>query len=289
MVVVIGIMIVLGAVLAGFSMAGGHVLSLIHPSEIVTIGGAALGAMVASNPPRVLKDLIRGTIAVVAGAKCDKRTFLEVFTFLHDMFRLARKDGLIAWEDLLTESERGNLFAKFPRIRKNHHLGEFLASALATASDGAEPKEISELLESEISAFESEHHDTVDALFRTADALPGFGIVAAVLGIVITMQAIDGPVEEIGHSVGAALVGTFLGILLSYGIVGPLAGRMQADGKAEAGLLRTIATAVSTFAAGLTPRAVLDKARRGVSSDCRPNPAEMERLFTATETRATSA
>jgi chemotaxis protein MotA len=245
--------------------------------------------MVASNPPRVLKDLIKSTIGVVAGAKCDKRTYLEVFTFLHDMFRLARKEGLIAWEDLLTESERGKLFEKFPRIQKNHHLSEFLAGALATASDGAEPKEISELLEAEISAFESEHHDTVDALSRTADALPGFGIVAAVLGIVITMQAIDGPVEEIGHSVGAALVGTFLGILLSYGIVGPLAGRMHADGKAEAGLLRTIATAVATFAAGLTPRAVLDKARRGVSSDCRPNGAEMERLFATTESRAASA
>jgi chemotaxis protein MotA len=289
MIVVVGIVIVIGAVLAGFTMAGGHVHALVHPSEIVTIGGAALGALVASSPPRVLKDMLRHLMGVVGGAKTDKQCYLEVFEFLYEMFRIARKDGLLAWDSLLQESERHRLFEKYPRIHKNHHLAEFLASALATACDGADPKEVSDLLEAEIHTFETEHHDVVDALTRTADALPGFGIVAAVLGIVITMQAIDGPVEEIGHSVGAALVGTFLGILMSYGIVAPLAGRMHADGQAEAGLLRTVATAVATFAAGLSPKAVLDKARRGISSDCRPNAEEMERLYGSAEGRAVAA
>lgn len=289
MIVIVGIVIVIGAVLAGFAMAGGHVHALIHPSEIVTIGGAAVGALVASSPPRVLKDLVRGTVAVVAGAKTDKQCYLEVFEFLYDMFRIARKDGLLAWDNLLGEEDRHRLFEKYPRISKNHHLAEFLASALATACDGADPREVSELLEAEIRTFEAEHHDVVDALTRTADALPGFGIVAAVLGIVITMQAINGPVEEIGHSVGAALVGTFLGILLSYGIVAPLAGRMHANGQAEASLLRTIATAVATFATGLAPKAVLDKARRGIPSDCRPNPGDMEQLYTLSEGQAAAA
>ncbi len=286
MIVLVGIGIVITAVLIGYSMAGGHIHALVHPSEIITIGGAALGALIASSSPRILKDLWRGVLAAVTGAKCDKKSYLEVFRFLHEMFFIARKEGLLAWDGLLNDPDKGKLFEKYPRIQKNHHLGEFLTSALLTASDGAEPKEISELLEAEIGTFEMEHHEVVDALTRTADALPGFGIVAAVLGIVITMQAIDGPVEEIGHSVGAALVGTFLGILLSYGIVGPLAGRVHGDGIAEVGLMRTIATAVSTFAAGVSPRAVLDKVRRGVMSDCRPSAAEMVQMVGGHEGQA---
>lgn len=279
MFVVLGITIVLGAVLAGFSMAGGNIHALIHPSEIVTIGGAALGALVASNSPRVLKDLVKGLVTVVKGSPYNKETCSQVFGVLYEAFRIARKDGILAWESILSGADRAQFFAKYPRIAANHHLEQFLCAALTTAADGADSKEIMELLESEIQTLEKEHNEVCEALSRTADALPGFGIVAAVLGIVITMQSINGPVEQIGHSVGAALVGTFLGILLSYGIIGPVASRMHSIGAEESALLRNISVAVSIYASGASPRVALEKMRRGVASDWRPSSQELDDVF----------
>jgi chemotaxis protein MotA len=282
MIVLLGIAVVLGAVMTGFTMAGGHVHALIHPSEIITIGGASLGALIASSPKRVLKDLVHGMLGMLKGKGADKQLHLQTLQVLYEFFRIARQDGMLAWEGILTGPGKEELFAKFPRVHADHHLTEFLCGALASGGDGsANPAELAELLETEIQTRDKEHHEVVDALTRTADALPGFGIVAAVLGIVITMQAINGPVEQIGHSVGAALVGTFLGILLSYGIIGPVAGRMAALGAAEASLFRTVAAAVVGFVGGGSPKAVLDKVRRGIPSDCRPTVEEMEQVFSS--------
>lgn len=280
MFVALGIAIVIGAVLTGFTMAGGDMHALVHPSEIITIGGAAFGAMVAGNSPRVLKDMFKGIISTLKGGGADKATYLQVFGLLYELFQVARRDGMLAWDSLLGDpTDRHKFFERFPKVAKNHHLEGFLTGALTSAAEGTDATVMTELLEAEIATFESEHHEVVDALSRTADALPGFGIVAAVLGIVITMQAIDGPVEEIGHSVGAALVGTFLGILLSYGIVAPMAGRLHSIGLAEAALFRSAAGAVATFAGGVSPRSVLDQARRSITSDCRPNADELNQLF----------
>jgi chemotaxis protein MotA len=285
MSVIVGTIIVLGAVLTGFSMAGGNMHALVHPSEIVTIGGAALGAMIAGSSPRVLKDMVHGVKSVFGGGGATKPAYLQLFSLLYELFQKARRDGLLVLDGILSdEAERHKLFARFPKIASNHHLETFLTGALGSLVEGSEPALIGHLLESEVKTFEHEHHEMVDALSRTADALPGFGIVAAVLGIVITMQAIDGPVEEIGHSVGAALVGTFLGILLSYGIVAPLAGRLHSMGLAEAALFRTAAAAVVGFAGGTAPKSVLDQVRRSVTTDCRPAPAEMQALYQSIDT-----
>jgi chemotaxis protein MotA len=281
-IVCIGIAVVLGAVLTGFSMAGGHVHSLIHPSEIITIGGAALGALIASSPTKVLKDIVHGMIGLLKGGHCDKKTYTEVFQVLYHFFRIGRRDGLLAWEALLSDSSSG-VFDKYPRVSKDHHLTEFITGALSAASEGVEAAQLQEMLETEIRVLDEEHHAATGALTRTADALPGFGIVAAVLGIVITMQAIDGPVEEIGHKVGAALVGTFLGILMSYGIIGPVAGRMESMGAAETALRQTVASAIVSFVDGGTPKVVLDKARRGIPTDSRPTVHEMEELYKEVE------
>ncbi|WP_437186987.1 motility-associated protein [Planctomicrobium sp. SH668] len=281
MITLIGIFIVLGAVLTGFTMAGGHFHTLVHLSEVVTIGGAALGAMIAGSPKQTLIDIWRGLVGVVKGGNCTKKTYTEIFQVLYEFFCIARRDGLLALESILSDSESSSPFDKYSSLSKDAHLKGFISDALISASEGADGPQLQSLLDADIRVMEEEHHAAVGALNKTADALPGFGIVAAVLGIVITMGAIDGPVEEIGHKVGAALVGTFLGILLSYGVIGPLASKMESLGLAESAMRKTVASAVVDFVDGGTPKAALEKARRGVSTDCRPSMKEMEEIFKA--------
>lgn len=279
MLVIVGIIIVLGSVLTGFSMAGGHIHSLIHPSELVTIGGAALGAMICSSPPKVLKDLMHGLIALLKGGNVGKATYNQAFQLLYELFRIARRDGMLAWESILAEGHDNATFKKYPKIANDHHLLEFVTGALQGAMEGNDGPSLQALLDTEIHVFEEEHHAAVTALTRTADGLPGFGIVAAVLGIVVTMGAIGGPVEEIGHKVGAALVGTFLGILMSYGMIGPVAGALDALGHAEVALRKTIVAAIVGFAGGGSPKAVMDNVRRGCGTAVRPSAKEMEELL----------
>lgn len=264
--------------MVGFSMAGGQVHTLIHLSEIVTICGAALGALIASSPKRVLVDMVRGLLGLVKGGNCSKKTYEEVFQLLYQLFCIGRKDGLLAVESALADPVTSPL-TKYPRIANDHHLKDFISSALGSVCDGTDGARLQDLLETDIRVADDEHHAVVGAMNRVSDGLPGFGIVAAVLGIVVTMQAINGPVEIIGYKVGAALVGTFLGILLSYGIVAPLAGRLEAQGAAESALLKTITTAVVDFVSGSSPKAVMEKARRSVTSDCRPTQKELEDLM----------
>jgi chemotaxis protein MotA len=276
MVVIVGCILVVAAVLAGFTMAGGNVGALIHPSEIVTIGGAALGALIIMSPWRVLTDLLRCVLQVFKGTPYGRQTYVELFGLLYALARLVRRDGALALEAVISDPANSPLFAKFPRIARNHHARDFLCGALAQIVDGkAEPEQLAAGLEEEIAVIEREHHAAVGVLTKTADALPGFGIVAAVLGIVITMQAIDGPASEIGHKVGAALVGTFLGILLAYGFFSPMAARMEFLGENETTFFRTIAAAVSSMSGGDGPRDVILRARRIVGSDCKPTVAEM--------------
>ncbi len=279
MLPIVGIIIVLGSVMTGFSMAGGHIHSLIHPSELVTIGGTALGAMICSSPPKVIKDVMHGLITLLKGGNVGRQTYNDAFKLLYELFRMARRDGMLAWEPILAEGHHHATFQKYPRIANDHHLAEFVTGALQGAMEGNDGPTLQALLDTEIHVFEHEHHDAVSALTRTADGLPGFGIVAAVLGIVVTMGAIGGPVEEIGQKVGAALVGTFLGILMSYGIIGPLAGAMDGLGHAEAALRKTIVAGVVGFAGGGSPRAVMDNVRRGCGTAVRPSSKQLDEML----------
>lgn len=280
MAVIAGLVLVVVAVLTGFSMAGGHVAALIHPSEFVTIGGASLGALIITSPKKTLIDLMRGLIQSIKGSPYGKAAYAELFKLMYTFARLARKDGLLVLDSHVGEPKESDVFQKHPRILGNHHVTHFICNALSLIVDGKiPPAELTSNLEEEIHVFEREHHAAVGALAKTADGLPGFGIVAAVLGIVVTMQAIDGPVEEIGHKVGAALVGTFLGILMSYGFFAPLAGRMESLGEQEAIFMRTISTAVLAIREGAGPKDVIVKASRSVGTDCRPSVAEMKTLF----------
>jgi chemotaxis protein MotA len=280
MLVILGAIVVLGSVLAGFSMAGGHVGALIHPSEFVTIGGATLGGFMISAPKRVLIDVFKGVISGLKGSPFNKAAYMDLFKMYYMIARTVRRDGLLALDSHLSDPHESAIFNKFPRLSKNHHLMHFLTSALSLVTEGkTDPEYLRSQLDTEIGVFETEHHEAVLALSKTADALPGFGIVAAVLGIVVTMGAINGPVEEIGHKVGAALVGTFLGILASYGFLAPFASRMELQGHSESAFFKTAAAMTIAMIEGGGPRDVISQACRGVGSEFRPSREDLESIY----------
>ncbi len=280
MAVIIGCIVVLATVLAGFMMAGGHIGALIHPSEFVTIGGASFGALIIMSPAKVLKDLFACVMGLIKGSPYNKQAYKELFAALDALSRIARRDGMLALEKIISGPEGHAFFHKYPSIEKNHHAKDFLCTGLSLIVDGkANASQLPGLFEEEIRVIEREHHDAVGVLSKTADALPGFGIVAAVLGIVVTMQAIDGPASEIGHKVGAALVGTFLGILMSYGFFGPMASRMELMGVAELVYFRSISAGIVSIHIGDNARDVIACARRVVGTDCRPTQAELAEIL----------
>lgn len=284
MIVIVGCIVVVGAVLGGFTMAGGHVGALIHPSEIVTIGGAALGALIVSSSKKVLIDMIKGLLATIKGSPFNKSAYEEAFKCMYDLLRTARRDGMLALEPHISKPEESNIFAKYPKVAHNHHLLHFICGGMGPLVDATvKPEQIADLLAAELKILEVEHHAPSAALSKVADALPGFGIVAAVLGIVITMGHIDGPPEEIGHKVGAALVGTFLGILLSYGFAAPLAARMDALAQTEGAFFHTIASIIVGFANNMPPKVAIEVARRSISTEFRPEREELDEWFKEAE------
>ena len=284
MIVLVGIIVVIASVLGGFTIAGGHFGSLVHPSEIITIGGAALGGLIVGSPKKVLIDLMKGLVQAVKGSPYNKGAVEESFKCMYDLLRLARRDGMLALEPHLSKPEESSIFAKYPKVLHNHHLLHFICGGMGPLVDATvKPEQIGALLETELIVMAEEHHAPMHALQKTADALPGFGIVAAVLGIVITMGHIDGPPAEIGHKVGAALVGTFLGILLSYGFAAPLATRMESLGLQESAFYKVIASIIVGFANNLPPKVALEMARRSVATECRPAREELDEWFKEAE------
>jgi chemotaxis protein MotA len=280
MAVLAGLAIVLGAIALGFTMAGGRIASLLHLSEFITIGGAAFGALIIMSPKKVLMDVIRSTLQVVKGTPYHKATCIETCELLADLARLMRRDGILALDSHIASPHESSLFQKYPRVYGNHHAIDFLCTGLTMIVDGkAQADQLTAALAEEVKVIEREHHAAVGVLQKTADALPGFGIVAAVLGIVVTMGAIEGPASEIGHKVGTALVGTFLGILLSYGFFGPLSSRMELLGEAEMNYFRCISTAIVALSEGGSPTDVVIRARRAIGTDCRPSPEEMAKIL----------
>lgn len=279
MAVIFGCLFVIGAVLTGYTMAGGKVSALIHISEVITICGASVGAMIIMSPPKVLKDLIRGLLQFIKGSPYNKPAFMEMLGLFNALSKMIRRDGLLSLDSHLNNPHESALFQRFPRISNNHHTMQFITKALYMILDGnTDAAHVTAALDEEIKVIEREHHAAVAVLNKTSDAMPGFGIVAAVLGIVITMQAIDGPASEIGHKVGAALVGTFLGILISYGFLAPMAARMEYLGEIEATFFRAASCGVVALSAGENAREVLNRVQRVVGTDCRPSEQELAQI-----------
>ena len=280
MIVIIGCIIVLGAVLGGFMMAGGHIGSLIVISEYVVICGSAAGAVVIMAPKHIIMALVKQMIGTLKGSPYGKKAYEDLFKALYELFMLGRRNGMIALEEHVLTPDTSSIFTKYPGLVKDHHAMAILCGGLKPIIDGkVKPDQLKLLLDTELDTMETEHHQPIDVLTKAADAMPGFGIVAAVLGLVITMGSIAGPVEEIGHHVAAALVGTFLGILISYGFLNPLCVNMTFVGSSELAFFRTIGNAVVGFANGMAPIMAIEVARRGLTSDVKPEAEEMEKML----------
>ncbi len=280
MIIIVGAIIVLASVLGGFVMAGGHPAALIQISEFIVICGSAMGALIIMSPKKVLIDMLHQVMGALKGTPHSKGAYEELFKALYELFMLARRNGMIALEEHVTAPQASSVFAKYPDFTKNKDSVELLCGALRPIIDGkVKPDQLKMLLDIQIETMENEHHKPVSVLTKAADAMPGFGIVAAVLGIVVTMGSIAGPIEQIGHHVAAALVGTFLGILISYGFLNPLAVNMEFIGEAELAYSRCIASSVVGFANGMAPIMAVEMARRGLDSDLRPTADELETLL----------
>ncbi|MFA6543921.1 MAG: flagellar motor stator protein MotA [Limisphaerales bacterium] len=280
MIIIIGSIVVMASVLGGFVMAGGHVAALIQVSEFIVICGAAAGSLVIMSPKKVLVDMAHQIIHVFKGGNLNKAAYEELFKALYELFMLGRRNGMIGLEEHVMNPQSSSIFTKYPTFLNNKDALNLLCGGLRPLIDGrVKPDQMQSLLQAELDAMEEEHHKPIDVLTKTSDAMPGFGIVAAVLGIVVTMGSINGPIEEIGHHVAAALVGTFLGILISYGFLGPLAVNMTFMGESEFCYFRTISTSVVGFANGMAPVMAVEMARRTLPSDVKPTAEQLEEML----------
>jgi chemotaxis protein MotA len=276
MFAIIGIVVVFGCVVAGYLMEHGNLKVLIQPAELVIIGGAAVGTVLIANPLHILKKLVGGITGVFSGSKFGKQAYLDAMKMMYELMNKARKDGLMALETDVEEPEKSPILSKNPAFVKNHHVCAFVCDSMRMAITGVDAFDLDQMLDLDL---EVHHHDATQptaALSTMADSLPGLGIVAAVLGVVITMGALGGPPEEIGHKVAAALVGTFLGILLCYGLIGPIAANMTKAAEEEHAFLYVMRVLMVSFLKGSAPIMAVEMARRAVPGHVRPSFKELE-------------
>lgn len=277
MIALIGFLVVLGSVLGGFAMAGGPFLVLLAWSEYVVIVGVAIGTMLVATPLPIIKTLVVKALGVIKPSPFSKDLYMDALKLLYELFQIARRDGLVAIESHIEDPEKSLVFKRYPRVLHQHHAVVFLCDSLRLVLVGSVPAyDLEAMMDAEIDVHHEGEAKAVSALAKVADALPGIGIVAAVLGIVVTMQAVGGPIEEIGHHVASALVGTFLGILLSYGFLSPLATNIDIrDGEATR-FLHFFKAAVVAFAKGFPPIVSVEFARRAIDAELRPTFGAME-------------
>ena len=218
MLVVIGIVVVFGAIIAGYLMEKGNLRVLIQPAELIIIDGAAVGTILIANPLHILKKIAAGIAAAFGSSKFSKQRYLDTLKMMYELFARARKDGLMALESDADAPDKSTVFSRYPAFLKDHHALDFVCDTLRMAAGGGvEPFDMDQMMELDMDVHHRDAGQPISSLSAMADSLPGLGIVAAVLGVVITMGALGGPPEEIGPKVAVALVGTFLGLLLCYG------------------------------------------------------------------------
>jgi chemotaxis protein MotA len=263
-------------VLTGFVMEGGHVLALNQPMEFLIIGGAALGSLIISTPVSVIKGIVTQLKTILSGGY-KKQDYLDLLVMMFEIFNVARKDGLVGLENHIEHPEESAIFQRYPKFLKNHHALSFFADTMRVIISGAvQPYDLEDLMDNDIETQHEEESRPSNALATVADSLPGLGIVAAVLGVVITMAAIDGPPEEIGNKIAAALVGTFLGILGCYGFVGPLAVSLRHRLNDNRQYLVCMKNALLSFNKGVAGIIAVEFARRSLYAEVRPQFLELE-------------
>jgi len=277
MFTIIGLLIVFASVLGGFALSGGAFGVLLQVNELLVIGGAAIGTMVVGAPGNIRGRIFAAFGKAFSGSMPVKADYLELLKLQYEVFTFIRKNGAVALDEHVNEVEKSSIFSKYPTFLKNHHAVDFFVDALKQIVNGtASAEELDMLLDSELETHHEEVHIPIGLIKSTADSLPGLGIVAAVLGIVITMGHLDGGPAEIGHHVAAALVGTFLGILLSYGLVNPIANSVEMQENAEAKYLKCIKEGVVASLRGAAPIVAVEFARKAIFSADRPTSAETD-------------
>ena len=277
MAVLVGMGIVFASVFVGYTMHHGKIAVLIQVSEFLIIGGAGLGSVIVGYSFKGAIGILKSCLGLLKGNPYRKATYLEMLQCIYDLFVLGRKEGMLALEKHVEEPEESEIFQKYPSFCKNHHgVALFADSMKLVVMGGISTYDLSDLMDMDVEAQQEEAMKVSGMLSTVGDAMPGFGIVAAVLGVVITMQAIGGPPEEVGEKVGAALVGTFLGVLLAYGVFAPLSKATETIAKSEAQYLACIKNAVVAFCRGDAPLICVEFARRSIEPEMRPRFKELE-------------
>jgi chemotaxis protein MotA len=276
MLLIVGSVVVIACIVAGYLMEGGALGALWQPAELVVIGGAALGALIISTPMALLKRVF-GVFGAFFKDGPGKQDYLELLGMMYQTFRLTQQSGVMALEAHCDDPQGSSIFSRFPKFLANHHAVDFFTDSVRVIiMGGVSPFDLEAMMDLDLEVHHHEALKPAQTLAKVGDALPGMGIVAAVLGVVITMGAIDGPPSEIGHKVGAALVGTFLGILMCYGFVGPMATQLEHKVDFEGQYLATIKCGVLGLSKGLAPAIAVEFARRSIPAELRPTFAETE-------------
>ena len=269
---IIGIVVVFGCIVGGYLMEHGSIKVLLQPAELLIIGGAAVGTVLISNPIHTLKSIIAGVVGVFGSSKYSTEHYTNSLKMMYELLQKARKEGLVALETDIEDPDKSPLFSKYEGFLKDRHAVAFVCDTMRMAvSGGVEVFDLDQMLEVDMDVHHHGATEPVTSLSTMADSLPGLGIVAAVLGVVITMSAMGGPPEEIGKKVAAALVGTFLGILLCYGLVGPLASRMGKMADEQHAFLLVLRVTMIAFLKGVAPIMAVEIGRRTVPGHVRPS------------------
>ena len=278
MFAIIGIVVVFVAVIGGFLMEKGHIAVLVQPAEFLILVGAAAGTLLVANPMHIIKGVIAGLLGVLKGSKFDKKRYLSTLKMMYQFLNKVRKEGLLSVEMDVEKPKESSIFKNYPEFLGDHHACDFVCDTLRTAiTGGVDPFDMDQMMELDMEVHHHAEMQPVNALSTVADALPGLGIVAAVLGVVITMGSLGGPPEEIGEKVAAALVGTFLGILLCYGVAGPLSSNMAKTADAHNEYLHVLRVLLLSFLKGAAPMIAIEMGRRAIPAHVRPTFDEMEK------------
>lgn len=277
MFTLIGIAIVFACVLIGYLMHGGPLAVLIQVNEFVIMAGAVVGSILAGNGIVGFKATIQACKGLLKPDPYTKQAYLDLLKMMYQLFNVARKEGLLGLETHIEQPDESSILKTYPTFLSNHHATSFFCDTMKVVLTGAVgPHDLSEMMEIDLETAHHEAHLPMHAIQTVGDAMPAFGIVAAVLGVIITMGKIGGEAAAIGESVAAALVGTFLGVLLGYGVFGPLARALELRLRSEASYLNCIRYAVFSFARGESPITCVEFARRNIEPIARPGFAEME-------------
>jgi len=277
MFIIIGIVIVFASIVVGFTIAGGNLVLLIQISEFITIGGAAAGSFLIGTPLSVIKKIFGLLPKALKGESFSKQDYLDLLKAFNDLFLVAQRDGLLSIETHVENPQESEILSQSKKFVENKFISNFFCDTMKVMlSGGVPPHELENLMDSEIETYEAEFNPVPSSITKLADSFPGLGIVAAVLGIIVTMASIDKGAEVVGHHVAAALVGTFLGVLLSYGIFNPIGSILEHVIEHEVRFMQTIKTCIVAYAKGNPPIVAVEMARRTIFTDVRPTFSELE-------------